>query len=93
MANLKLRLMSELTKCGISASILGTSINEEALIKLGFKKYDVKGNRYYIVAGKFHIQFEKGTCYLNYHKLDHIKFMYHLQDLYFVLTGKELELK
>lgn len=63
-------------------------LNEEWLIRLGFKKITPKGSIYQL--GKFHIQdFSPIGIYesRNHIKLDYV---HQLQNLYFTLTGSEL---
>jgi len=86
----------------------GIPITEEWLLKLGFKKWDSGDNCYikkYHAQGELIVfnwltlaaqasDVKEGEYYFMFHNLIHIiKYVHQLQNLYFALTGNELELK
>lgn len=67
-------------------------INEEWLLAFGFEKHiDTSGYKWCI--GNFYImQFGKNAFYCDYSLVFSVDFVHQLQNLYFALTQKELEL-
>jgi hypothetical protein len=67
-------------------------ISEELLLKAGFIKGDT-GN-IYLYANRYHkieISSSLNKVWLSDTKIEHIKHIHQLQNLYFALTGEELE--
>lgn len=83
---------------GTTQNLIGLEpipLTEEILLKCGFEK--LKYERYKLVVKGFSIEFELTGkymfgCFLEMVGLD-IQYLHELQNLYFVLTGKELEIK
>lgn len=77
-------------------------LTEEILIKAGFENGRVEGlfslwvektEPNNIAYRKFNLQLNDGRFYFNIRPGLEINYLHHLQNLYFALTGKELEIK
>lgn len=86
----------------LSAHIKPIPLTEEWLLRFGFENYETDKSRVYRLNGfmatyVFNGRF-KGKRYLKYHNITfedfgHIQHVHQLQNLYFSLTGEELEIK
>jgi len=70
-------------------------LNEEWLLKLGFRHAYTSVHEGISIYNKdlFSIEYHQDTLWINGNKVNHIKHVHQLQNLYFCLTGKELEIK
>jgi len=76
--------------------IKGIPLTEEWLLKFGFKKTKMKGNKNLMefIKGNFIIYlYEEIEVYFSIWDDITLKYVHQLQNLYFALTGEELEIK
>jgi len=83
--------------------IEGLSINQEILLKCGFEKYHVFENSDFMLQIKRSKEYRKfndltisladGRCTFNIYPSVDVEYLHQAQNLYFALTGKELEIK
>lgn len=72
------------------SSVYGITLTEELLLKCGFEKdmYErhwIKGLCVHLGNNEFYVFYEQGRVF--------VKYLHQLQNLYYALTGKELEIK
>jgi len=77
---------------GWASLVFGIPLNEDWLLKFGFEQDEYKA--YWYKQDLFYIRIEEGKLIYDhpFHPVD-LQFVHQLQNLYFALTGTELELK
>jgi len=68
-------------------------LTEEWLIKFGFKEYIRSNGKTYDLKDFWEIDYENGKYFISEIEVMDIKYVHQLQNLYFALTGKELEIR